>query len=204
MPGGLANLSRSSRSQRGLFALSAPLGSIAWPKRPNDRSSHTLGGPSQKADLGFGSGSARFSSAPRDIGSRSKGEPFYVPNRASLIGFLGKDAEVRTTNSKTPFTVLSLATKRSWKDRESGEYQSQTTWHRCLVWGKLGEFAATLTKGAHVQIEGELRTREYTQKGPGKKAVEVTKSITEVHAVSIVKLDRSGKPESTVDPEAAA
>ena len=125
-------------------------------------------------------------------------------NRASLIGFLGKDAEVRTTNSETSFTVLSLATKRSWKDRESGEYQSQTTWHRCVVWGKLGEFAATLTKGAHVQIEGEIRTREYAQKGLGKKAAEVTKSITEVHVVSIVKLDRSGKPESTVDPEAAA
>jgi single-strand DNA-binding protein len=90
-------------------------------------------------------------------------------NRASLIGFLGKDAEVRTTNSKTSFTVLSLATKRSWKDRESGEYQSQTTWHRCIAWGKLGEFAATLTKGAHVQIEGEIRTREYTQKAPARR-----------------------------------
>jgi single-strand DNA-binding protein len=125
-------------------------------------------------------------------------------NRATLIGFLGKDAEVRTTNSKTSFTVLSLATKRSWKDRESGEYQSQTTWHRCVAWGKLGEFAATLTKGAHVQIEGEIRTREYTPKGPGKKAVGVTKSITEVHVVSIVKLDRSGKAEANADPEAAA
>ena len=125
-------------------------------------------------------------------------------NRASLIGFLGKDAEVCTTNSKTPHTVLSLATKRSWKDRESGEYQSHTTWHRCVAWGKLGEFAATLTKGAHLQIEGEIRTREYTQKGPGKKAVEVTKSITEVHVVSIAKLNRSGKAETSVDPEEAA
>jgi single-strand DNA-binding protein len=79
-------------------------------------------------------------------------------NRASLTGFLGKDAEVRTTNSNKSFTVLSVATKRSWKDRESGEYQSQTTWHRCTVWGKLGDYAATLTKGAHVQIEGEIQT----------------------------------------------
>src|ERR1051326_3969646 len=87
-------------------------------------------------------------------------------NRVALIGFLGKDAEVRTTtNNRTPFTVLSLATKRSWKDRESGDWRSETTWHRCLVWGKLGEFAATLVKGAHVQIEGEIRQREHTPTG---------------------------------------
>lgn len=90
-------------------------------------------------------------------------------NRATLIGFLGKDAEVKTTRNNASFTVLSLATKRNWKDRESGERKSETTWHRCIVWGKLGEFAATLAKGAHVQLEGEIRTREYTQKPAGKK-----------------------------------
>ena len=122
-------------------------------------------------------------------------------NRATLIGFLGKDAEVRTTKNETPFTVLSLATKRSWKDRETGERQSQTTWHRCIAWGKLGEYAATLTRGAHVQIEGEIRTRDYTQKlGDGKKPAEVKKSITEVRVISVAKLDRPKK----VDPEAAA
>jgi single-strand DNA-binding protein len=114
-------------------------------------------------------------------------------NRVTLIGFLG-NAEVRTTKNQTSFTVLSLATKRSWKDRETGERQSQTTWHRCIVFGKLGEFAATLTKGAHVQIEGEIRTREYTQNiGTGKKATEVKKSITEVRVASITKLDRPSK-----------
>jgi single-strand DNA-binding protein len=85
-------------------------------------------------------------------------------NRATLIGFLGKDAEVKTTKTNnTSFTILSLATKRSWKDRETGERQSQTTWHRCVVFGKLAEFAATLLKGAHVQVEGDIRTREYTE-----------------------------------------
>jgi single-strand DNA-binding protein len=120
-------------------------------------------------------------------------------NRATLIGFLGKDAEVRITRNETPFTVLSLATKRSWKDRETGERQSHTTWHRCIAWGKLGEYAATLTKGAHVQIEGEIRTREYTQNTEGKK------SITEVRVASITKLDRpaKGSPDSA-GGEAAA
>ena len=114
-------------------------------------------------------------------------------NRATLIGFLGKDAEVKSTKNENSFTVLSLATKRSWKDRETSDRQSQTTWHRCIVWGKLGDFAATLTKGAHVQIEGEIHSREYTQKASGKKAAEITKSITEVRVKSIVKLDRSQK-----------
>ena len=113
-------------------------------------------------------------------------------NRATLIGFLGKDAEVKTTRNDVSFTVLSLATKRSWKDRDSGEYKSETTWHRCIVWGKLGEFAATLTKGVHAQVEGEIRTREYTPKATAEKPVGA-KSITEIRTFSIVKLDRPKK-----------
>jgi len=124
-------------------------------------------------------------------------------NRATLIGFLGKDAEVKTTKNQASFTVLSLATKRSWKNRETGERQSETTWHRCIVWAKLGEYAATLTKGAHVQIEGEIRTREYTQKGTGKKAPDVKKSITEVRVTSILKLDRAHAPGNSA-PEGGA
>jgi single-strand DNA-binding protein len=123
-------------------------------------------------------------------------------NRVTLIGFLGKDAEVRNTKEERSFVVLSLATKRSWKDRETGERQSQTTWHRCIVWGRLGDFAATLCKGAHVQIEGEIRTREYTEKVGGKKPVEVKKSITEVRVASINKLDRSSQSAEAARPEA--
>jgi single-strand DNA-binding protein len=112
-------------------------------------------------------------------------------NRATLIGFLGKDAEVKSTKNNASYTVLSLATKRSWKNRETGDRQSETTWHRCIVWSKLGEYAATLTKGTHVQIEGEIRVREYTQKGTGKNAADAKKSITEVRVTSILKLDRA-------------
>jgi single-strand DNA-binding protein len=110
-------------------------------------------------------------------------------NRVTLIGFLGKDAEIKTTRHNASYAVLSLATKRSWKDRESGDRKSETTWHRCIVWGKLREFAATLTKGAHVQIEGEIRTRQYTLRSSSNTSGEV-KSITEVRVTSISKLDR--------------
>ena len=127
-------------------------------------------------------------------------------NRATLIGFLGKDAEVKTTRNNASFTVLSLATKRTWKDRETGERQSQTTWHRCIVWGKIGAYAATLTKGAHVQLEGEIRTREYTQKSGGNNSADAKKSITEVRVTSIAKLDRPKKADadSTAVTEGAA
>jgi single-strand DNA-binding protein len=126
-------------------------------------------------------------------------------NRVSLTGFLGKDAEVKTTRNNTTFTVLSLATKRSWKDRETKEWKSETTWHRIIVWGKLGEYAGNLIKGAHLQIEGEIRTREYTEKTEGKKAAEVKKTITEVRATSISKLDRAAKNgEALPDAQGAA
>ena len=126
-------------------------------------------------------------------------------NRVSLTGFLGKDAETKTTSNNASFTVLSLATKRSWKDRETGERQSQTTWHRIIAWGKLGEYAANLIKGAHLQIEGEIRTRDYVQKTGGKNSDEVKKTITEIRATSIAKLDRTKKDgESVPDAEGAA
>ena len=108
-------------------------------------------------------------------------------NKVNLIGFLGGDAEVRTANNRS-FTTLSLATKSSYKDKKSGQYIAQTEWHRCVVFGKLAEFAATLTKGAHVQIEGELRSREIEAKNSDFK-----RRIWEVRVNSIVKLDRALK-----------
>jgi single-strand DNA-binding protein len=115
-------------------------------------------------------------------------------NKVTLIGFLGSNAEVHTANDRS-FTTLSLATKSSYKDKKSGEYVSHTEWHRCVVFGRLSEFAATLTKGAHVQVEGELRSREYVSKngtGKGKKA-ETTQRIWEIRVSSILKLDRAEK-----------
>src|ERR1700692_641577 len=82
-------------------------------------------------------------------------------NKVTLIGFLGSNAEARTTTNGS-FATLSLATKASYK--KDGKYISHTEWHRCVVFGKLSEFAKTLTKGAHIQVEGELRSREYDSK----------------------------------------
>lgn len=108
-------------------------------------------------------------------------------NRITLIGFTGKDAETRTTRNQAAFTVLSLATKTSYKDKKSGEYVSQTEWHHIVAWGRLAEFARSLKKGTHLQVEGELRSREYAGKnndGPNRR-------VWEVRAQSILKLDRA-------------
>ena len=108
-------------------------------------------------------------------------------NKVNLIGFLGGDAEVRNANNRN-FTTLSLATKSSYKDKKTGQYVAQTEWHRCVVFGKLAEFAGTLTKGAHVQIEGELRSREIATKNSDFK-----RRIWEIRVDSILKLDRAEK-----------
>jgi single-strand DNA-binding protein len=107
-------------------------------------------------------------------------------NKVNLIGFLGGDAEVRNANNRS-FTTLSLATKSSYKDKKSGQYVAQTEWHRCVVFGKLSEFAGTLTKGAHIQVEGELRSREYSKKTDSRQR------IWEIRVDSILKLDRAEK-----------
>ena len=106
-------------------------------------------------------------------------------NKVTLIGFLGSNPEVRTANNGS-FTTLSLATKSSYK--KDGKYISHTEWHRCVVFGKLSEFAKTLTKGAHVQVEGELRSREYDSK-----TTDSRRRVWEIRVASILKLDRAGK-----------
>src|ERR1700674_1211377 len=106
-------------------------------------------------------------------------------NKVTLIGFLGSDAEVRSNDNRS-FTTLSLATKSSYK--KDGKYISHTEWHRCVVFGKLSEFAKTLKKGAHIQVEGELRSREYDSKKTDSK-----QPIWEVRIDTIMKLDRAEK-----------
>ena len=124
--------------------------------------------------------------AAREI-ALAKPPQFHIKNRITLIGFLGNDAITRTANNAN-FTVLSLATKSSYKDKKSGEYNSHTEWHRCIVWGRLADYAKTLTKGAHLHVEGELRSREQTNKKTSAK-----QKVWEVRVSSILKLDRAEK-----------
>jgi single-strand DNA-binding protein len=114
-------------------------------------------------------------------------------NSAELIGFLGKNAEVKQSNNSN-FTLLSVTTKESWKNKETGEWQSRTEWHQVLAAGKLGEYAATLQKGAHVQIEGTLRSKPYQVELKGstsKKPIYQTITTWYIRAEVIRRLDRN-------------
>ena len=122
-------------------------------------------------------------------------------NSVDLMGFLGADADSRNTRDGVPLTVLSLATKRSWKDAK-GEWQSQTEWHRITCFGQVAEFASSLRKGAHIHITGFLRSREIEKHGNdrGKKSgANVTVKAWEVRAIRIAKLDRAVQEDPSTD-----
>jgi single-strand DNA-binding protein len=83
-------------------------------------------------------------------------------NKAIIVGTLGKDPEVKYTASGSAIVNLSVATNETWKDRNSGENQERTEWHRIVIFGKLAEIAAQyLKKGAQVYFEGKIQTRKW-------------------------------------------
>ena len=83
-------------------------------------------------------------------------------NKVILIGNLGADPETRYTPSNTAVTNLRLATSDSWRDRQTGEQQERTEWHRVVCFNRLAEIAAEyLRKGSKVYIEGRLQTRKW-------------------------------------------
>jgi len=87
-------------------------------------------------------------------------------NKVILVGNLGRDPETRYMPSGSPVTNVSVATSKSWKDRETGEQKDRTEWHRIVFFNRLAEIANEyLKKGSKVYIEGELRTREWEREG---------------------------------------
>lgn len=83
-------------------------------------------------------------------------------NKVILIGNLGNEPEIRATGSGTIIANLSVATSESWKDRNSGQQQEKTEWHRVVIFGKLAEIAQQyLHKGSKVYLEGKLQTRKW-------------------------------------------
>ncbi|HEY5700711.1 MAG TPA: single-stranded DNA-binding protein [Gammaproteobacteria bacterium] len=83
-------------------------------------------------------------------------------NKAILVGNLGADPETRYTAGGAAVTNIRLATTDSWKDRESGEQQERTEWHRIVFFGRLAEIAAEyLRKGSQVYVEGRIQTRKW-------------------------------------------
>lgn len=97
-------------------------------------------------------------------------------NKVILVGNLGRDPEIRTLNSGNRVANLSLATSERWRDRNSGEMQERTEWHRVVIFDdKLCDVAEKyLRKGSKVFVEGQLQTRKWTdQSGQERYTTEV-------------------------------
>ncbi|MFV1972348.1 MAG: single-stranded DNA-binding protein [Thiohalobacterales bacterium] len=86
-------------------------------------------------------------------------------NKVILVGNLGSDPEVRYTASGDAVANVNVATAESWKDKQTGEKQERTEWHRVVMFRRLGEIAGEyLKKGSQVYIEGKLQTRKWQDK----------------------------------------
>lgn len=105
-------------------------------------------------------------------------------NKVILIGNLGGDPEIRNLESGIKVATINLATSESYKDK-NGERQTQTEWHRIVLWRGLAEVAEKyLKKGSQVYIEGRLRTRSYEDQD-GK-----TRYVTEIEGRDLTMLGR--------------
>ena len=86
-------------------------------------------------------------------------------NKVILVGNLGKDPEVRYSPSGQAVANVTIATSESWKDKNTGEKQERTEWHRIVFFGRLAEIAGEyLKKGAQIYVEGRLQTRKWQDK----------------------------------------
>lgn len=91
-------------------------------------------------------------------------------NKVMLIGNLGKDPEVRYTTSGQAVASFSLATTERYKNKQSGDFEEKTEWHRITLWGRQAEVAGEyLAKGRTVYIEGRLQTRKWTDRDGNEK-----------------------------------
>ena len=126
-----------------------------------------------------------------------KAAPMYQ-NYVRLVGFLGgKPMEFENR------AVFSLATKTSWKAKDSDKWESHTEWHHCVAWGKLSEAIRSLAKSDYLLVEGELRSSAYLAEllvvGEGTATVPVTS--WEIRAFAVRTLDRK---KSAKKPQKAA
>lgn len=113
-------------------------------------------------------------------------------NKAIILGNLGRDPELKFTQTGTPVCTLNIATNEKWKDQQ-GNWQDKTEWHRVIVWGNTGEACAQhLRKGSSVFVEGGLQTRKWTDQNGQERYT------TEIRAFSVQFLDsRNGQSQQT-------
>ena len=121
-------------------------------------------------------------------------------NKVVLLGNLGRDVDMKTLPNGDAVANLAVATSSEWKDKESGDKQQSTEWHRCVAFGKLAELIGQYChKGSSVYLEGRLRTRKW-QDDAG-----VDRFMTEVVLEEFINLDkRAADTAATAAASAAA
>jgi single-strand DNA-binding protein len=135
--------------------------------------------------------------APRKWGKKGESK---MHNSIQIIGNLGRDPEQREKRATgAPFSVLSVATRRSWKNAQ-GEWESRTDWHRVVCFNRLNDAAARLRRGDQVVITGSLVSSKYEREvGKGKKPTTLKLTSWQIRANTLRKLNRAAK-----EPEAIA
>lgn len=117
-------------------------------------------------------------------------------SKTLLIGNVGNDVELKYTASGDAICNLSIATSDTWKDKATGEQREATEWHRVVLYRKLAEIAGKyLKKGSQVYIEGQNKTRKWTDKNG------VEKYTTEVQATELKMLGSRGQAEPQPQPQ---
>ncbi len=118
-------------------------------------------------------------------------------NKVILIGNLGNDPEVRYTPNGSAVASISLATSETWKDKQSGELQDRTEWHRVVFFSRLAEIVGEyLRKGSKIYLEGSLRTRKWQDKsGQDRYTTEIIAS--EMHMLDSKMATTAPKDKST-------
>jgi single-strand DNA-binding protein len=120
-------------------------------------------------------------------------------NKVILIGNLGRDPEVRRLNSGDPVVSFSLATTESWRDKATGERKDRTEWHNVVIYNEnLGKIAEQyLKKGSKVYLEGQLQTREFTDKDGNQR--KMTEVVLQRFRGELTLLDSRGRSEAGSD-----
>ena len=122
-------------------------------------------------------------------------------NKVILVGRLGKDPETKFTPNGVAVTNFTIATSEEWKNKDTGEKNSKTEWHRIVTWNRLAEICGEyLSKGSQVYIEGKLQTREWEDRDGNKKYT--TEIIA--HTMQMLETPQNSKQETRQeepDPE---
>ena len=116
-------------------------------------------------------------------------------NKVILVGNLGRDPEVRTLNNGGKVVQLNLATSETWRDKQSGDRQERTEWHKVVIFNEnLADVAERfLRKGSKVYVEGQLQTRKYTDKDGAEKYT--TEVVLQRYRGELTLLDTRGRGE---------